>query len=67
MNGGWSEVGVSGGAHLERMVQMHQELGFEVRLEEVMPEDQQCLRCYEEQGETPYRVYVRAKEETGEG
>ena len=62
---GWREVAISGGPHLERMVGMYEELGFEVRLEEVMPQDQQCLKCYEEEGETPYIVYVRAKDVAG--
>jgi hypothetical protein len=66
MNEGWSEVGISGGAHLERMVEMYQELGFEVRLEQITPEDQECAKCYEEAGETPYRVYVRSKDDAGE-
>ncbi len=66
MNEGWNEVGISGGSHLERMVEMYQELGFEVRLEQITPEDRECAKCYEETGETPYRVYVRSKEDAGE-
>ena len=66
MNEGWREAGISGGAHLERMVEMYQELGFEVRLEQITPEDQECAKCYEEAGETPYRVYVRSKDDAGE-
>ena len=37
-----------------------------MRLEQITPEDQECARCYEETGETPYRVYVRPKEYAGE-
>ena len=66
MNERWNEVGISGGSHLERMVEMYQELGFEVRLEQITPEDRECAKCYEETGETPYRVYVRSKEDAGE-
>jgi hypothetical protein len=55
---GWRAIGVSSGAHLERMVQMYEELGFEVILKEVMPGEQQCLKCYENRGETPYKLYV---------
>jgi len=62
---GWREVGVSGGPHLERMVEMYKELGFEMHLEEVVPADQECSKCYEEEGETPYKVYVRSKDEAG--
>ena len=66
MNEGCSEVGISGGSHLEGMVEMYQELGFEVSLEQITPEDQGCAKCYEETGETHYRVYVRPKEDAGE-
>jgi hypothetical protein len=62
---GWWEVAISGGPHLERILQMYQELGFEVHLEEVMPGEQQCLNCYEKRGETPYVVYVRSRDEAG--
>lgn len=62
---GWREIGVSSGAHLERMVQMYQELGFEVILKEVMPGEQQCLTCYKNRGETPYKLYVTSRDEAG--
>jgi len=62
---GWREIGVSSGAHLERMVQMYQELGFEVILKEVMPGEQQCLTCYKNRGETPYKLYVTSSDEAG--
>jgi hypothetical protein len=62
---GWREVAVSAGAHLERMVNMYRELGFEVRLEEVLREEQRCLQCYDESGEIPYTLYVRSEDEVG--
>ncbi len=62
---GWREIGVSSGAHLQRMVQMYQELGFEVTLEAVEKVDQQCLTCYENRGETPYKLYVTSRDEAG--
>lgn len=62
---GWREIGVSSGAHLERMVQMYEELGFEVHLMDVMSGEQQCLTCYENGGETPYKLYVTSRDEAG--
>ncbi len=62
---GWREIGVSSGAHLERMVQMYEELGFEVHLTDVMPEEQQCLTCYKNRGDTPYKLYVTSRDEGG--
>jgi hypothetical protein len=58
---GWREIGVSSGAHLERMVQMYVELGFEVSLKEVEKVDQQCLECYQNRGEVAYRLYAKTK------
>ena len=62
---GWREIGVSSGAHLERMVQMYEELGFEVHLTDVMSGEQQCLTCYKNWGETPYKLYVTSRDEAG--
>ncbi len=62
---GWREIGVSSGAHLERMVQMYEELGFEVHFKEVMSGEQQCLTCYNNRGETPYKLYVTSRDEVG--
>jgi len=47
------------------MVQMYEELGFEVTLEAVEKVDQQCLTCYENRGETPYKLYVTSRDEVG--
>ena len=62
---GWREIGVSSGAHLQRMVQMYQELGFEVHLMDVMSGEQQCLTCYKNRGETPHKLYVTSRDEVG--
>ena len=57
---GWREVAIDGETHLKRMVEMYEELGFEVRLEEVKPEEtEQCTKCFQESGEKIYRVYTR--------
>jgi hypothetical protein len=60
----WQEVALDGETHLTRIVDMYQELGFEVRLEEVKPEEvEQCTKCLQDKGEKIYRVYARRKSE----
>ena len=62
--GGWTLGSITGGQHLERTVEMYKELGFEVYLEEVKPEEcGGCTMCYQEEGETIYRIYTRPKSE----
>ena len=63
----WQEVAIDGETHLKRVVDMYEELGFEVRLEEVKPEEvEQCTQCLQEKGEKIYRVYARRKPESQE-
>jgi hypothetical protein len=62
---GWEEVAIDSGDHLQRMIEMYQELDFEVHLEEVRPEDvDRCAECYKATCEKLYRVYTRRKEES---
>lgn len=57
---GWKQASVTGGDHLQRTLQMYQELGFEVHLEELNPKDcGHCAICYESGNEKMYRVYTR--------
>jgi hypothetical protein len=63
----WQEVAIDGETHLKRLVDMYEELGFEVRLEEVKPEEvERCTQCLQERGEKIYRVYARRKPESQE-
>jgi hypothetical protein len=63
----WREVAIDGEAHLKRVVDMYEELGFEVRLEEVKPEEvERCTQCLQERGERIYRVHARRKSENQE-
>ena len=63
----WQEVAIDGETHLKRVMDMYEELGFEVRLEEVKPEEvEQCTQCLQEKGEKIYRVYARRKPESQE-
>ena len=58
----WQEVAIDGETHLKRLVDMNEELSFEIRLEEVKPEEiEQCTQCLRERGERIYRVHARRK------
>jgi len=60
----WQEVAIDGETHVRRITDMYEELGFEVRLEELKPEQaEQCTKCYQERGERIYQVYTRRKKE----
>ncbi|MBT9149143.1 MAG: hypothetical protein AAGB97_01305 [Dehalococcoidia bacterium] len=57
---GWKESSLTVGQHLERTVEMYEELGFEVYLEEVDPKDcEECTACYQSGKEKLYRVYTK--------
>ena len=61
---GWRVASVTGGIHLQRALEMYQELGIEVYLEEVEPEEcGDCTECYKLGGETIYRIYTKGKDE----
>lgn len=63
----WQEVAIDSETHLKRLVDMYEELGFEVRLEEVKPEEvERCTQCLQERGEKIYRVYAWRKPESQE-
>lgn len=64
---GWEGVAIDGETHVKRIADMYEELGFEVRLEEIKPEEvEQCTKCLQERNEKIYRVYTRRKQEVGE-
>jgi len=63
----WGEVAMDSETHLKRLIDMYKELHFEVRVEEVKPQDiEQCTQCLQHTGEKLYRVYTRHTKETGE-
>jgi hypothetical protein len=63
----WQEVAIDGETHLKRVVDMYKELGFEVRMEEVKPEEvDRCTQCLQESGDKIYRVYTRQQQEARE-
>jgi hypothetical protein len=63
----WQDVAIDGEKHLKKVMDMYEELGFEVRLEEVKPEEvQQCTQYLQESGERIYRVHARRKADSQE-
>lgn len=59
---GWKTASVTGGQHLQRALEMYEELGMEVRLEEINPDEcEGCTTCYKDSNETIYRIYTRQK------
>ena len=63
----WREAAMDSGDHVQRIVDMYRELGYEIRLEEVEPEDVgRCHVCYKAGDERIYRVHVRCKQELEE-
>jgi len=56
----WQKVYEGGGAHLKRVIEMYEELGMEIKLEEVsLSECEKCKKCYEIGQEKLYRIYVK--------
>ena len=59
---GWELASTSSGAHLRRILEMYQELGFNVYLEEITPEEcGGCTICYVTGNETITRIYTRRR------
>lgn len=59
---GWQLASTTSGEHLRRLLEMYQEVGLEVYLEEVSPtECQGCTICYVAGDETITRIYTRRK------
>lgn len=55
----WKQVYTGSGTHLERVVEMYRELGYEIKLEPVSSgEAEECAECYSPE-EIPYKLYVR--------
>lgn len=57
---GWKPTSISGGNHLKRILEIYQELGIEVYLEEVKLEEcGGCTECFTASNETVYRIYTK--------
>lgn len=61
---GWQLASTSSGADVKRIVEMYQELGFDVYTEEITPEQcGDCTICFVAGDETLTRIYTRPKVE----
>jgi len=59
---GWQLASTTSGAHLRRILEMYQEIGLDVYLEEVTPEEcGGCTVCYTVGDEPVTRIYTRGK------
>ena len=57
---GWKMASATGGDHLKRMLEMYEELGIEVCIEEIKPEEcGGCIECFTADNETIYRIYTK--------
>ena len=59
---GWKLASTTSGAHLRRILEMYQEIGLDVYLEEVTPEEcGGCSICYTAGEEAITRIYTRPR------
>jgi hypothetical protein len=57
---GWKIATVTGYASLDRILEMYRELGIQVYLEKIRPDQcEGCTQCFTESKETIYRIYTR--------
>lgn len=59
---GWKLASTTSGEHLRRILEMYEEIGLDVYLEEVTPEEcGGCTVCYTAGDETITRIYTRPR------
>ena len=59
---GWKLSSTTSGEHLKRILEMYDELGFDIYTEKVTPTDcGECTECFVAGDETIYRIYTRAE------
>ena len=59
---GWKLASTTSGAHLRRILEMYQEIGLDICLEEVTPEEcGGCTICYTTGDEAITRIYTRPR------
>ena len=57
---GWKIASVTGGDRLKRTLEIYAELGIELRLEEVNPEEcGDCTKCFTAGNKTAFRIYTK--------
>jgi hypothetical protein len=62
-NEGWVKQTTIGEPRLSEIVELYESLGYKVRLEPVKLDelDEECRKCYEDEGDEIKTVYVRKK------
>ena len=64
---GWKLSSTTSGEHLKRILEMYDELGFDIYTEKVTPADcGECTECFMVGNETIYRIDIRDKEQAEE-
>jgi len=60
---GWIKQTTIGEPRLSEIIELYKSLGYEVRLEPVKLDelDEECRKCYEDEGDKVKTVYVRKK------
>jgi len=57
----WKQVYIGSGAHLQRVLEMYKELGYETKLEPLsLKEAEECLECFEAD-EAVYRLSIKER------
>lgn len=57
---GWKLASITSGDHLQRILHMYKELGIEVYLAEIRPDDcGGCTQCFIAGNETIYGIYTK--------
>jgi hypothetical protein len=59
---GWKKMTTTSEPRLTEMVELYESLGFEVRIEEVDLEFEECTECIQLEPENTKTIYVRKKE-----
>jgi hypothetical protein len=58
---GWQFATMTGGDHLEHLLEMYKELRIETKLLKTDPQScQDCVKCYTDGNETLYKVYIKS-------
>jgi hypothetical protein len=61
---GWTRQNLMDEPRLSELVEMYREIGFEVHLESLVPEEEdECTTCMQDEPERYKIIYTRPKEE----
>jgi hypothetical protein len=58
---GWQFATMTGGDHLEHVLEMYKELNIETKLVKIDPQScKDCVKCYTDSNEVLYKVYTKS-------